>query len=53
MSPGSVSAAEDESSFQCPVHSFYHAVGFRVVRHRMVTRGAEELVEGCPEEGCE
>ena len=53
MSSGSFGAEGDESSFQRPVHSFYHAVGFGVVGHRMVTRGTEELVEGCPEEGCE
>ena len=53
VSPGSIDAAGDESSFQCPVHSFYHAVGFGVVGRRMVTHGTEELVEGCPKEGCE
>ena len=53
VSPGSISAAGDESGFQRPVHTFYHAVGFGVVGGRMVTRGTEELVEGCLEEGCE
>ena len=53
MCPGSVDAAGDESSFQYPVHSFNHAVGFGVVGRRMVTRGTEELVEGGRKEGCE
>ena len=53
MCPGSIGAVGDESGFQHPVHPFYHTVGFGVVGHRMVTRGTEELVEGCPEEGCE
>ena len=53
MSPGSICAAGDENGFQHPVHSFYHAVGFRVAGCSMVTRVTEEFVEGCPEEGCE
>ena len=49
VSPRSVSAVGDESGFQRHVDSFYHAVGLGVVGRRMVIRGTEELVEGCPE----
>ena len=38
VSPGSIGEAGDESGFQRPVHSFYHAIGFGVVGRHMVTR---------------
>ena len=50
MSSGSVRTSGDEGGFESPVHPFYHAVGFGVVGHRMVTLGTKELVEGDPEE---
>ena len=53
MCPGSIGAVGEESSFQRPVHSFNHDVGFRVVGCCMVTHGIEELVGGGPKEGCE